>query len=75
VTGRQLLSLSLDEVIKETKLMDRVEELSNVISRAQAKLDALKSGKSSKVVSLPSPLRIVKLYVRGSKRRPKWTYS
>jgi len=50
--------------------MDRVEELSAVVDRAKAKIEAVKMGISRKVVKLPSPLRIVKLYVKGSKGRP-----
>jgi hypothetical protein len=71
--GRALPSESLEEIVDTISDIDRVREIQELNDRALAKhphsgIEA----KSVKIVT-PNSLRILRDYLKGLKRRPKWT--
>lgn len=67
----QLINESIDNISLRIDSMDRVNELLQLVERAKAK-----DAPNAKVglVKTGTPLKVIKMYLKGSKVRPNWTY-
>jgi hypothetical protein len=63
--GNKLIDMPIDSISEEIDLMDRANELDQLLER-----ERLSGEKKVRLSGKPSPLKIMKIYLKGSKGRP-----